>query len=44
MTAVTYKIKAIYENGDATLNIVLKESGDSFKFFRFNVDSLALFN
>ena len=44
MTAVTYKVKAIYENGDATLNIVLKESGDSFKFFRFNVDSLALFN
>jgi len=42
-TYVSYIVPAKYENGDATITITLKEVGDSFQVYSFNLDSLALF-
>lgn len=41
-TFVTYTVPAKYENGDATITVTLKESGDSFTVYHFNLNSLAL--
>ncbi|WDT84396.1 DUF3887 domain-containing protein [Alteromonas sp. 009811495] len=42
-TFVTYIVPAKYENGEATLTITLKEEGESFSVYHFNLNSLALF-
>ena len=41
-TLVTYTIDAVYENGDATITIVLLDLGTAFQVYRFNVNSMAL--
>ncbi len=41
-TFVTYVVPAHYENGDATITVTLKEEGDSFSVYRFNLNSLTL--
>lgn len=43
-TIVTYNMTAKYTNGDADLILVLKQTADSYKIYRFNVDSKALSN
>lgn len=41
-TFVTYTIPTKYENGDATITLTLKEEGDSFSVYQFNLNSLTL--
>jgi len=43
MTLVTYTILGKYENGDATITMTLRDEGESFKIYRFNIDSMAFF-
>ena len=40
---VTYTVLGKYENGDAKITITLNEQGKTFKIYRFNLDSMALF-
>ncbi len=39
---VTYTIEAQYENGDATIKLVLVDHGDDFEIYNLNITSLAL--
>lgn len=41
-TFVTYVVPANYENGQATLTVTLKEEGDSFSVYQFNLNSMTL--
>ena len=39
---VTYEVAAVYANGDASITISLIETSDSFKVYKFDINSLAL--
>ena len=39
---VTYEVAAVYENGDASITISLLDTTDSFKVYKFDINSLAL--
>lgn len=41
---VTYNMTAKYTNGEADLILVLKQVGETYEIYRFNVDSKALTN
>jgi hypothetical protein len=43
MKLVSYVVEAKYENGDATIDITLKDMGDTFNIHSFNLYSMALF-
>ena len=41
-TFVTYKIPASFENGEAQITVTLKEEGESFSIYHFNINSMAM--